>query len=81
MAAWPKISRGGIFEKFSARGGYTKNTPYSRCLQLTFADFMECLSLPLEKANSSASLEKHLSLTTIDVLCTWLKTCLWIINA
>ena len=28
MAAWPKISRGGgIFEKFSARGGYTKNTP------------------------------------------------------
>ena len=35
MAAWPKISRGGIFEKFSARGGYTKNTPlppYSRCL-------------------------------------------------
>ena len=30
MAACPKISRGGggIFEKFPARGGYTKNTPY-----------------------------------------------------
>ena len=23
-----KISRGGIFEKFSARGRYTNNTPY-----------------------------------------------------
>ena len=35
MAAYPKISRGGgIFEKFSARGGIPKipPTPYSRCL-------------------------------------------------
>ena len=28
MAAWPKISRGGIFEKFSARGGIPKIPPY-----------------------------------------------------
>ena len=39
MAAWPKISRGGgIFEKFSARGGIPKippYPPYSRCLLMS----------------------------------------------
>ena len=38
MAAWPKISRGGIFEKFSARGGIPKIPPYPpipvACFQL-----------------------------------------------
>ena len=30
-----KISRGGIFEKFSARGVYQKYHPYSRCLLIS----------------------------------------------
>ena len=44
MAACPKISRGGIFEKFSARGGYTKNTPPTPLFPLPdISNILNCL--------------------------------------
>ena len=56
MAAWLKISSGGIFEKFSARGGIPKIPPYPPVPVACFYAITSCVITALLALQHSLAL-------------------------